>query len=218
MHACIAVSPGSFLVKTKEIYLNQSSKSNDFSQPFISSHIPHSNFSGGGGEGSGASPGPCDPTSPGSVHSSSSSQHQLHQFRHASQIPARSRAHSTATTPPSASHGNTSSGIPRRRTGSIGSAGEGPIGHPTAAAAAATARQAGGGYRSPARNAGLSSRSAASAQASEMQASMLSDVSVDGPAVQESSSRRRYRLADYIPTGVVDIAVSVEDINAYMVS
>lgn len=132
--------------------------------------------------------------------------------------PARSRAHATATTPPSASHGNTSSGIPRRRTGSIGSAGEGPIGHLTAAAAAATARQAAGGYRSPARNAGLSSRGAASAHASEMQASMLSAVSVDGPAVQESSSRRRYRLADYIPTGVVDIAVSVEDINAYMVS
>lgn len=38
-----------------------------------------------------------------------------------------------------------------------------------------------------------------------------------GAIVQASASRRRYRLADYIPTGVVDIAVSVEDINAFMV-
>lgn len=29
---------------------------------------------------------------------------------------------------------------------------------------------------------------------------------------------RRYRLADYVPSGVVDMSVSVEDINDFMVS
>ncbi|MEW5319526.1 MAG: hypothetical protein WDW38_010671 [Sanguina aurantia] len=132
--------------------------------------------------------------------------------------PARSRAHSSATTPPSSSHSATGSGIPRRRTGSIGSAGEGAVGRPAAAAAVTAAAGQAGGRSSPARDAGVGSRGAASARASEMQPPALSDVPVDGPAVQSSASRRRYRLADYIPTGVVDIAVSVEDINAYMVS
>lgn len=36
-------------------------------------------------------------------------------------------------------------------------------------------------------------------------------------AAAAAGGNRRYRLADFVPTGVVDMSVSLEDINDFMV-
>lgn len=156
---------------------------------------------GGGGSGSGAGSRPCNAAGPGPVQRGSSSQHQFRHFRHAGQIPRPQPGpllrHHTAlvlTQRHRQRHPPTQDRQYRvcRR---------GAVGRPAAAAAVTAAAGQAGGRSSPARDAGVGSRGAASARASEMQPPALSDVPVDGPAVQSSASRRRYRLADYIPTG-----------------